>query len=488
MAYVRISDLTAASALTSADLFEVTQGGASVKATGAQITTLAQTGVVTTFSAGTTGLTPAAATTGAVTLAGTLAVANGGTGITSLGAGVATWLGTPSSANLAAAVTGETGTGALVFASSPTLVTPDLGTPSAAVLTNATGLPLTTGVTGTLPIANGGTGQTTANTAFNALAPSQTSQSSKFLTTDGTNTSWATPVAAAASVTIGTTTVISGTSGYILYNNSGSLGNLATTGTGSVVLSNQPAFNAGVITGSVVAGTFTSTATGSSSLTVANASTNNTAVARLLTDLSGVVNGFAGWGVQYNSGSPFAYMAVGAGVTGGLQLQTNTRITGTAQLDSALTYGGVTLSNSVTGTGSMVLSASPTFTGTPAAPTASPGTNTTQVATTAYADALVSVGRVRAWVNFDGATGTVNASGNVTSVTRITTGTYVVNLTSAIPANAAWSYGSYAAASTNFTMLGQITAQTTTTSPRVAVATIAGALVDPDTAWLTAIA
>jgi hypothetical protein len=51
---------------------------------------------------------------------------------------------------------------------------------------------LTAGVTGTLPIANGGTGQTTANTAFNALAPSQTSNSGKYLKTDGTNTSWAT--------------------------------------------------------------------------------------------------------------------------------------------------------------------------------------------------------------------------------------------------------------------------------------------------------
>jgi hypothetical protein len=54
-------------------------------------------------------------------VSGTLPVANGGTGITSFGAGVATFLGTPSSANLAAAVTDETGTGALVFATSPTL-------------------------------------------------------------------------------------------------------------------------------------------------------------------------------------------------------------------------------------------------------------------------------------------------------------------------------------------------------------------------------
>ena len=51
---------------------------------------------------------------------GTLPVANGGTGITSLGAGVATFLGTPSSANLASAVTDETGSGSLVFATLPT--------------------------------------------------------------------------------------------------------------------------------------------------------------------------------------------------------------------------------------------------------------------------------------------------------------------------------------------------------------------------------
>ena len=55
------------------------------------------------------------------------------------GAGVATFLATPSSANLAAAVTNETGSGALVFATSPTLVTPALGTPASGVMTNVTG-------------------------------------------------------------------------------------------------------------------------------------------------------------------------------------------------------------------------------------------------------------------------------------------------------------------------------------------------------------
>jgi hypothetical protein len=52
-------------------------------------------------------------------------------------------------------------------------------------------------VAGTLVIANGGTGQTTATAAFNALAPAQTSNTGKYLTTDGTTTSWATVVSGA---------------------------------------------------------------------------------------------------------------------------------------------------------------------------------------------------------------------------------------------------------------------------------------------------
>jgi hypothetical protein len=89
------------------------------------------------------------------------------TGISGLGSGVATFLATPSSANLAAAVTDETGTGALVFATSPTLVTPALGTPASGVVTNLTG-------TASINI-NGTVGATTASTgAFTTLTTSST--------------------------------------------------------------------------------------------------------------------------------------------------------------------------------------------------------------------------------------------------------------------------------------------------------------------------
>ena len=98
-----------------------------------------------------------------------------------------------------------TGTAANITASSNSTLTTlsALSLPGSQVSGNISGN--AANVTGTVAIANGGTGQTTANTAFNALAPSQATNSGKYLTTDGTNTSWGS-ITAGATISNDTTT------------------------------------------------------------------------------------------------------------------------------------------------------------------------------------------------------------------------------------------------------------------------------------------
>lgn len=116
---------------------------------------------------------------------------------------------------------------------------------------------------GTLPVAAGGTGQTTANAAFNALAPSQTSQSGKYLTTDGTNTSWGT-VNQAPSLSNDTSTATSvyplfaaATSGTpsILYTSNAKL--LYKPSTGELTVSAPVAGNGIVVNSTTVSSSYT---------------------------------------------------------------------------------------------------------------------------------------------------------------------------------------------------------------------------------------
>src|SRR5512139_572882 len=129
------------------------------------------------------------------TLTGVASEAQGGTGLSALGTGVATFLGTPTSANLAAAVTNETGSGALVFATGPTLVTPALGAATATSVTASSAVSAVSHVVTSATTASAVTvvGSTSATAAYTVTLPSSQGNASTFLQNNGSGAlSWAT--------------------------------------------------------------------------------------------------------------------------------------------------------------------------------------------------------------------------------------------------------------------------------------------------------
>jgi hypothetical protein len=211
-----------------------------------------------------------------------LKVAKGGTGISSFGSGVATFLGTPSSANLAAAVTGETGSGALVFATSPTLVTPVLGV--------ATGTSFQ-GIIGNVTPAAG---------SFTTLGASSTATLNTLASSGATLTG-----GTINGMTVGATTASTGAFTSLTASTTLGVTGVSTLTGGAVV--------EGLTVGKGVGAVSTNTVVGASALSGSNTGANNSVlgVNALLVNTSGAQNSGIGSGIFQSNTSGIDNCAIG---------------------------------------------------------------------------------------------------------------------------------------------------------------------------------